>query len=131
HSPPCDPCDDRPRMRPSPQVLADPTWPNGPWPTLEHEGTHMTTAIRGEILTYLEAIGADDGSDAMIAAMEAVGTTFSIKEYTSTGVHEKYLIFAKGGVDFLLHDGIVDTVFFHLRDSEKYAAYAHPDALVE
>lgn len=91
----------------------------------------MTAAIRGEILTYLEAIGSADGSDVMLTAMEAVGTKFTIKEYTSTGVHEKYLIFAKGGVDFLLHDGIVDTVFFHLRDSEKYAAYAHPDALVE
>ena len=91
----------------------------------------MKAAIRGKIHTYLAAIGSEDGSDAMIAAMEAVGTKFSIKEYTSTGVHEKYLIFAKGGVDFLLLDGIVDTVFFHLRDSEKYAAYAHPDALVE
>lgn len=91
----------------------------------------MTTGITGEIRPYLDAIGAEDGSDEMIAAMEAVGTKFTLKEYTSTGVHEKYLIFAKGGVDFLLHDGIVDTVFFHLRDSDKYAAYAHPDALVE
>lgn len=91
----------------------------------------MTTGITGKIQPYLDAIGTEDGSDAMIAAMEAVETTFSIKEYTSTGVHEKYLIFAKGGVDFLLHDGIVDTVFFHLRDSDKYAAYAHPDALVD
>ena len=91
----------------------------------------MKAAIRGKIHTYLAAIGSEDGSDAMIAAMEAVGTKFSIKEYTSTGVHEKYLIFAKGGVDFLLLDGIVDTVFFHLRDSEKYAAYAHVEALVD
>lgn len=63
--------------------------------------------------------------------MEAVGTTFSIKEYTSTGVQEKYLTFAKGGGDSLLPDGIVDTVIFHLYESELYAAHAHVDALVE
>lgn len=91
----------------------------------------MKAAIRGKIHTYLAAIGSEDGSDAMIAAMEAVGTKFSIKEYTSTGVHEKYLIFAKGGVDFLLLDGIVDSVFFHLYESDRYAAYAHVEALVD
>lgn len=89
------------------------------------------TEIRGEILPYLDAVGTEDGSEAMIAAMKAVGTKFTISEYTSTGTHEKYLCFAKGGVEFLLHDGVVETVIFYLRDNKDYAAYVHPDALVE
>lgn len=97
---------------------------------LRREGQEVTE-IRGEILPYLAAIGSEDGSEVMLAAMEAVGTKFTIKEYTSAGKHEKYLIFAKRGVDFLVLDGVVDTVLFHLRDREEYSAYAHPDALVE
>lgn len=91
----------------------------------------MTTAITGEIQPYLDAIGTEDGSDAMIAAMEAVGTKFTLDEYTSTGNREKYLCFEKGGVEFRLHDGAVETIVFYLRDNRGYAAYARPDALVE
>lgn len=89
------------------------------------------TEIHGEILPYLDAIGSADGSDEMIAAMYAVGTKFTVHEYTSTGTREKYLCFTKGGVEFLLHDGVVETIIFSLRDTKDYAAYARPDALVE
>ena len=112
-------------------VMLDLVEPLDPPQVLDHGGTHVTAAIRGEILTYLEAIGSEDGSDAMIAAMEAVGTKFTLDEYTSTGNREKYLCFEKGGAEFLLHDGAVETIVFYLRDNKDYAAYARPDALVE
>ena len=89
------------------------------------------TTLHGEILPYLEAIGAEDGSEPMLAAMNLVGTRFTIDEYTSAGMHEKYLMFTKGGVDFLVIDGIVDTIFFRLAESDEGAAYARPNSLVE
>ncbi|WP_147918135.1 hypothetical protein [Ruania zhangjianzhongii] len=89
------------------------------------------TALTGEILPYLDAIGTTDGSEAMIAAMKLVGTKFTIDEYTSAGMHEKYLVFGKGGVDFLVIDDILDTIFFRLVATENGAPYARPEALID
>lgn len=86
--------------------------------------------LHGEITSYLDAIGTEDGSAAMIAAMKRVGTTFTIDEFTSMGMHEKYLEFAKGGVEFLVLDGIVDTIFFRLVAEPPLAAYRDPEALI-
>ena len=88
------------------------------------------TDLHGEITTYLDAIGTEDGSEAMITAMELVGTTFTIAEFTSLGMYEKYLEFTKGGVEFLVIDGVVDTIFFQLVDATGGAAYRDPDALI-
>ena len=88
------------------------------------------TDLHGEITPYLDAIGTEDGSEVMIAAMELVGTTFTIEEFTSLGTHEKYLVFTKGGVEFLVIDGVVDTIFFQLVDDSDGAAYRDPDALI-
>lgn len=88
------------------------------------------TALHGEIQPYLDALGTEDGSEKMIAAMEAVGTAFTIDEFTSTGVEEKYLEFRRGGVEFLVVDGILDTVFFNLVEDEYGAAYPRPEALI-
>lgn len=89
------------------------------------------TTLHGEILPYLDALGTEDGSEEMLTAMELVGTTFSIDEFTSTGVHEKYLEFRRGGVEFLVLDGVVDTVFFSLAEDEEGAASPRPDALIQ
>lgn len=89
------------------------------------------TVLTGEILPYLNAIGTEDGSDAMIAAMKHVGTKFTIDEYTSMGVLERYLIFAKGGVDFLVIDNVLDTIFFRLVATDDGAPYPRPEALIE
>lgn len=88
------------------------------------------TDLQGEITPYLDAIGSEDGSAVMIAAMERVGTTFTTDEFTSMGMLEKYLEFTKGGVDFLVIDGIVDTIFFRLVDDPSGAAHRDPDALI-
>lgn len=89
------------------------------------------TTMTGEILPYLDALGTEDGSEQMLAAMKLVGTKFTIDEYTSMGMHEKYLMFTKGGVDFLLIDGTLDTIFFRLVASDEGGAYARPNALIE
>lgn len=89
------------------------------------------TTLHGKILPYLEAIGTEDGSEPMLTAMGLVGTKFTIDEYTSAGMHEKYLKFTKGGVDFLVIDGIVDTIFFRLAKSDYGASYARPNSLIE
>lgn len=88
------------------------------------------TTLTGEVLPYFDAIGTADGSEAMLAAMKLVGTTFTLDEYTSMGTHEKYLIFAKGGVEMLVLDGLLDTIFFRLVAGPTIAAYRDPDALI-
>ena len=45
------------------------------------------TALTGEIQTYLDALGTEDGSEEMLAAMRLVGTNFTMHEFTSAGIH--------------------------------------------
>lgn len=88
------------------------------------------TAQHSEIQTYLDALGTEDGSEEMLAAMRLVGTKFFMQEFTSAGMHERYLEFRRGGVEMLVIDGILETIFFQLAESEEEAAYPRPDALI-
>ena len=65
------------------------------------------TAQHSEIQTYLDSLGTEDGSEQMLPAMRLVGTTFSMQEFTSAGVQERYLEFCRGGVEMLVIDGIL------------------------
>ena len=87
-------------------------------------------ALTGEIQTYLDALGTEDGSEEMLAAMRLVGTEFSMLEFTSAGMHERFLEFRRGGVEMMVIDGILETIFFQLAESEEEAAYPRPDALI-
>lgn len=88
------------------------------------------TAQHSEIQTYLDALGTEDGSEEMLAAMRLVGTTFSMQEFTSAVMHERYLEFRRSGVEMLVIDGILETIFFQLAESEEETAYPRPDALI-
>jgi len=87
-------------------------------------------ALTGEIQTYLDALGTEDGSEEMLAAMRLVGTEFSMQEFTSAGMHERFLEFRRGGVEMMVIDGILETIFFQLAESEEEAAYPRPGALI-
>ena len=95
------------------------------------------TALTGEIQTYLDALGTEDGSEEMLAAMRLVGTNFTMQEFTSAGIHERFLEFRRGGVEMMVIDGILETIFFQLpapssqlAESEEEAAYPRPGALI-
>ena len=75
------------------------------------------TALTGEIQTYLDALGTEDGSEEMFAAMRLVGTKFTMQEFTSAGIHERFLEFRRGGVEMMVIDGILETILFELAES--------------
>jgi hypothetical protein len=88
------------------------------------------TAPLSELRTYIDALGTEDGSEPMLAAMTQVGTKFAIEEFTSDEVHERYLEFRRGGVDMLVVDGFLVAIFFRLAEGEEGAAYPRPESLI-
>lgn len=75
------------------------------------------TAQLGVLLTCLDALGSEDGSEEMLAAMRLAGTAFEIDEFASAGMQERCLVFRRGGVDMLVVDGILAAIFFRLAES--------------
>lgn len=87
--------------------------------------------IRGDIVRFLDALGSREGDDRLTEVLAAVGGGYETSTYLDDGVESKYLVSKEHGVDFLLEDGVLRSVFFHARSTAVQAAYDGWDGLID
>ncbi|GGH47796.1 hypothetical protein [Microbacterium album] len=89
------------------------------------------TRLAGDITTFLDALGTPEDSAPFAAAVALVGTELEVDEQPY-GVHTaRYLISEAGGVEFLVKEGVLSSVFVFLAGDRSHAPYPRPDALIE
>ncbi len=61
--------------------------------------------IRGDVSTFLNALGAKENDPQLERALALVGGTPEVESFVDGGVKSTYLSLEDGGVEFLLTDG--------------------------
>jgi hypothetical protein len=87
--------------------------------------------IQGDALTLLSALGAREGEPSLQKVLDFVGDHYEAEIYDESGIEEKYLVAVDRGVDFLLIDGVLNTIFIYAVDSADQRSYARWSELVE
>lgn len=87
--------------------------------------------IQGDISIFLQALSAPEGDPRLEQALSLVGGDHEVDEYDDTGVVEKYLILSDRGVNFLLRDGQLDTVFVYATATASRGIYGGWSTLIE
>ena len=77
----------------------------------------------GDASTFLNALGAREGDPELDQALTLVGGEYAVETYDDDGVDEKYLMLADRGVDFLLEDGELETVFVYAKATKTRGMY--------
>lgn len=87
--------------------------------------------INGDASTFLKALGAREGDERLAQAIAVVGGTYSVEEYNDDGVEEKYLDMSDRGVELLLQDGELETVFVFATVTDEHVAYGGWTSLID
>lgn len=87
--------------------------------------------ITGDVSTFLNALGAREGDPRLEQALTFVGGEHETETFDDGGIEAKYLVMAGRGVDFLLNDGVVSTVFVYATESEEQGIYGRWATLVD
>lgn len=75
--------------------------------------------IQGDISLFLKALGAKEKDPSFKKAFDFIGGEYETDIYTDTGEEEKYLIMENKGVEFLLRNSSLSTIFFHVIEEEE------------
>lgn len=86
--------------------------------------------IQGDVFTFLNALGAREGDPRLEEALAFVGGPHEDEVFDDGGVQEKYLVMTDRGVDFLLKDGVLTTVFVYATDTPDQGIYGGWESLV-
>lgn len=87
--------------------------------------------IHGDIRTLLDALGAREGDARLDAALELVGGDYETETYNERGGEATYLLLSDRGVDFLLENGVLNTVFCYATQTEDHGIYGGAASLVD
>jgi hypothetical protein len=82
-------------------------------------------------LTFLDALGAEEGDQQMDRVLSAIGGEPTIEVYDEDDVEEKYLSLPEQGVSLLFMDGPLNTVFVYPTASSTRNAYTRWSTLIE
>ena len=85
--------------------------------------------IRGDVSTFLNALGAKENDPQLERALALVGGTPEVESFVDGGVKSTYLSLEDRGVEFLLTDGELSTVFFSASSGD--GVYAGWPTLIE
>lgn len=86
--------------------------------------------IQGDVFTFLNALGAREGDPRLEHALAFVGGPHEVEVFDEGGVQGKYLVMTDRGVDFLLKDGVLTTVFVYATDTPDQGIYGGWESLV-
>lgn len=87
--------------------------------------------IQGDVAKFLSAMGAREGDRRLTDALALIGGEYETSNYVDDGVESKYLVSKAHGVDFLLEDGALRSIFFHARSSAGQKMYDGWSSLVD
>ncbi|MFI5427522.1 hypothetical protein [Aeromicrobium sp. UC242_57] len=87
--------------------------------------------IHGDVSTFLQALGAREGDPRLEQALAFVGGEPETETFHDEQGESKYLIMPGRGVDFLLKDGVLDTVFIYAVESVEQGVYGGWSTLVD
>lgn len=76
--------------------------------------------INGDVVMLQKALGAREGEALLQEVLDFVGDDYETEVFDDG---DKYIVAVGRGVDFLLRDGVVTTVFVHAIDSDEQRAY--------
>jgi hypothetical protein len=68
-------------------------------------------------------MGSREGDDRLTKALAFVGGEYETSTYLDAGTESRYLVSKEHGVDFLMEDGALHSVFFHARSTAGQAMY--------
>jgi len=89
----------------------------------DHDAPGVRTMIQGEVSVFLSALGAREGDLRLRRALEFVGGQPELDVFDDGGEVATYLAVPARGVELLLTDGALSTVFVHATATEEHAAY--------
>lgn len=87
--------------------------------------------IQGDVSIFLSALGARQGEPRLDQALSFVGGEPEIETFDDSEVEATYLTFADAGVEFLLKDGAVNTIFVFATTTDDQSAYSRSETLVQ
>lgn len=87
--------------------------------------------MTGDVFIFLKALGAREGDPSLEQAMAFVGGEHETETFDDSEVEAKYLVMSERGVDFLLNDGVLDTVFVFATESDEQSIYRGWTTLVD
>ncbi|WP_427869369.1 DUF6357 family protein [Leucobacter luti] len=88
--------------------------------------------IRGDARLFLAALGAREGDPALDRLIAFIGETPGVDVFEDAGQESRYLLFPSSGVEMLLVDGSLHTVFVHaVERSDTQRRYARFATLVD
>ena len=86
--------------------------------------------LQGDVFTFLNALGAREGDPRLEHALAFVDGPHEVEVFDEGGVQDKYLVMTDRGVDFLLKDGVLTTVFVYATDTPDQSTYGGWASLV-
>ncbi|GAA1912846.1 hypothetical protein GCM10009775_01770 [Microbacterium aoyamense] len=87
--------------------------------------------IQGDVEAFLKALGAREGDPLLEQALAVVAGEYEVDVFDDADAEQKYLVAVERGVEFLLEDGIVTTVFVYAADRDDQRTYGRWPTLVE
>lgn len=87
--------------------------------------------IQGDITVLLNSLGAREGDPRLQAALDFVGGEVEVDVFDEEDGEARYLVMVDRGVDFLLRDGEVSTVFVYAAENPEQTVYEESATLVE
>lgn len=90
----------------------------------------VCTMIQGDVSEFLSALGAREGDALLQRALDFVGGEHEVDVFDDDDAVATYLVVPDRGVDFLLVDGVLSTVFIYATVNSEHAAYGAWPSLV-
>ena len=92
------------------------------------------TTVSGEVAVFLDALGHQEGSSRILAAIVLVGPRMEISEFDFDGEVSIYYVFKPAGTELLFEKGILVSAMVRMQpdvDDGTYDVYPRPEALVD
>lgn len=86
--------------------------------------------IQGDVSEFSSALGAREGDAPLQRALDLVGGEHEVDVFDDGNGVATYLVVPERGVDFLLVDGVLSTVFIYATANSEHAAYGAWPSLV-
>ncbi len=86
--------------------------------------------IQGGIIEFLQALRARESDASFSRVLENLGGNAKVDLYTDRGIEEKFLAVSDRGVDFLVLEGVLRTIFIYARKTRSHERYAGWPSLV-
>lgn len=87
--------------------------------------------LTGTITTFLTALNHPELDEEVQTVISVLGESYETETYNDTGVEEKYLSAPEQGVELLLDDGILNTIFIYATPTDENEVFSDWEGLID